>query len=135
MKMKEAKKLQIPTTLVYQEGREPREMAELSAVNELIAMYEDSQDQLRVICSSCPEHCEVAGSVAGTAQNYIGELEQKVDRLQQLVVDLRNCNFQGYNPDGSEPLVYAERSDGLKEIVGIKMDGWECRGPRKERNS
>ncbi len=92
MKMKEGKKLQIPTTVVYQEGREPREMAELSAVNELIAMYEYSQDQLRVICSSCPEHCEVIGSVAGTAQNYIGELEQKLAEAQALLRDIRQCN-------------------------------------------
>lgn len=68
-------------------------------------------------------------------QQRLNAVEGENDRLRRLTVDLRNCNFQGYNPDGSEPIVFAERPDGLKEVVGIKMDGWHCEGPRKENRS
>lgn len=43
--------------------------------------------QLSIIRRSCPDRCEVTGSVAGTAQNYIGELEQKLAEAHALLAN------------------------------------------------
>lgn len=48
---------------------------------------------LSVIKSSCPDRCEVIGSVAGTVQNYIVELEQELAALkaQEPVAYISGC--------------------------------------------
>jgi len=40
------------------------------------ARIAELERSLSVIKASCPDHCEVLGSAAGTVQNYIVELEQ-----------------------------------------------------------
>jgi hypothetical protein len=42
--------------------------------------------ELRVILESIPARCHVAGSVAGSVQNYIGELEQKTAKLRNALI-------------------------------------------------
>ena len=68
-------------------------------------------------------------------QQRLNAVEEENDRLRRFTVDLRNCDFLGYNPDGSEPVLFEAGTDGLTYIVGIKMDGWCCTGPRMESRS
>lgn len=73
------------------------------------------REQLRVIRSSCPNHCEVTGSVAGTAQNYIGELEQKLAEAQAL---LRRAERALRKTTG----FYANRDQCCSEHIQLVID-------------
>jgi len=58
-------------------------------VQAIIALLEAAEAELRIIRESCPEHCEVQGSVAGTVQSYIVELESALAKRGEAVYQHR----------------------------------------------
>lgn len=59
----------------------------------------------------------------------IDELKRRLKEAEKLSVHFESCNFQGLNPDGSEPFIYEHLPNGFKRVIGVRMQGWYCQGP------
>lgn len=56
-------------------------------------------------------------------------LQERLTEAETMPVYFKDCNFQGFNNDGSGPFVYEHLSNGIKKVVSVRMVGWICQGP------